>query len=190
MPTPTQLYMFAIMPPPDLSARIHNERLAFAEQYKFVKALKPPVHITLYPPFQIRIADVSAFEEQISKIQNWASSKAPFYIELNNYGYFENFRSPVLYIDVLRSVQLIELHTDFLKELEKYIDVKKKNDRYNPHITIGYRDIDPGVFPAIKTAYSKRVFKATFPCSTFHLWKHDGQNWQVLLAYRLKGIER
>jgi 2'-5' RNA ligase len=180
--------MFAIMPPPDLSSRIHNERINFAEEYNFVRALKPPVHITLFDPFEIPVTAIPAFEKEMASIQKWADKQTPFEIKLNNFGFFDNPKNPVLYIDTALNEALKELHRGFINELKKYLPIEKKKSGYKPHITIGYRDINPEVFPTIKLAYSKKRFKASFNCNAFYLWKHNRQNWQVLKEYSFKNI--
>ena len=189
MKDPTNLYMFAIMPPAELSGKIHDIRLAFAEQFKFVAALKPPVHITLYPPFRLSISEAKIFEQQIPKLQRLADKQAPFLLHLSDYGYFDKEFSPVLYIDVLKSPELGKLHSNFLKELKTYMNPEKKSDPYTPHVTVGYRDTKPEVFPDIKALYSKRTFKASFECDAFYLCKHDRKNWQIFRKYPLHGVD-
>lgn len=173
------LYMFAIMPPAGLAARIHNERENFAEKYKCTKALKPPVHITMYRPFNESVI----IEQQFKKLQNWAGKQTPFTIELKNYNYFNIPDKPVIYIDVVKNDTLNTLHKTFLVELRKMIDVTSSNKKYAPHFTIGYRDIPPSMLPAIKVDYSKKRFDGSFTCNAVYLWKHDGKNWQTIQEY-------
>ena len=68
------LYMFALMPPPALTQRIEDERRNFAEDYKAIKALKPPVHITLYEPFK----DLPEVEKDIAGLRSWAERQPSF----------------------------------------------------------------------------------------------------------------
>ncbi len=176
------------MPPPELSAIIHNERLIFSKNFNTLEALKPPVHITLFPPFKIISSHAKEFERNILNIQDWAEHEIAFNIHLNNYNYFDNRNKPVLFIEVVRNEQLLKLHKGFRKELKKYLVLKEQKSQFKPHITIGYRDISPEVFPAIKAAYSQRGFNASFNCNAFHLWKHNGQHWTIVVQYLLKGI--
>lgn len=177
--------MFVIMPPKALSDKIHEERIAFAERYGFVKALKPPVHTTLYPPFNIVVEQNNAFEEKMHSFNDWAKQFSPFTIELKDFNFFENNRSPVIYIDVLKNKELSKLHSAFSEQLHKLtgMDIYEK---FNPHFTIGYRDIAPKAFPAIKEYYQQHRFSADFLCEGFYLWKHDGKNWQVNQAYQFR----
>jgi 2'-5' RNA ligase len=179
----TALYMFAVMPPEELAGKIHNERLNFSGTYGFVKALKPPVHITLYEPFKLTLAEASPFEKSISALQAWADRKAPFRIELKDYNYFDNTLHPVLYIDVVKNEALKELQSGLRTELKQYIRVEKRNNTYHPHVTVGYRDVKPEIFPAIRVDYSRRRFRETFECSSFFLWKHMNGNWQVFREF-------
>jgi 2'-5' RNA ligase len=183
----TTLYMFAIMPPSDLASKIHTKRVEFFEKYKFRKALKPPVHITFYDPFPMQEEQAPQFEDAISKIQKWADQQPSFQIDLRNYNFFENPKSPVIYIDVPRNKTLTVLHSKFLKELTKYLATPDEHSKYKPHVTIGYRDVNPDAFSSIKKYYSKQTFSDSFACNSFCLWKHNGENWQVLKTFHLNG---
>lgn len=176
---PTALYMFAIVPPPALSLKIHEQRISFSKKYGFKKALKPPVHITLFDPFTIQQADAARFEDHILSLKHWAQNQPSFKVELVNYSYFNNPGSPVIFIDVARNLHLKMLHASFVKQIKRHMVIKTSDKIYKPHVTIGYRDIDPGVFPGIKTHYSRQRFNASFKCDAIYLWKHDGHNWQI-----------
>ncbi len=173
------LYMFAIMPPPELASRIDNERKIFSENYKCHRALKPPVHITLFEPFK----NEPGFEDEITGLQQWAGAQRPFSIELKNFNFFRNRNSPVVYIDVVKNEHLTRLHRSFLTELHQYLEMERNKSQYSPHITIGYRDVPPAIFPEIIKNYSKRPFSASFEVNTVYLWKHDTRNWQVVREF-------
>ena len=173
--------MFAIMPPQKLSARIDDERRNFAEKYKCVRALKQPVHITLFDPFKA-YDDV---EKEMAKLQTWADRQKPFEVELKNYNYFRHSTKPVIYIDVVKNEQLSAMHLSFLHELDKHMPLEAMTNKYTPHITIGYRDIPVEIFPDIMHDYSKRRFSASFEVSTVYFWKHNGLNWQIQKEFKM-----
>lgn len=176
--------MIAIVPPPDLATRIHNERLNFAEEFGCVRALKPPVHITLFEPFK----DDTPVEDDLQPLHKWAEKQQPFTIELSNYNFFDsNPKSPVVYIDVVRSDAIVQLHSALVKELKKYVETEPNRNKYMPHFTIGYRDIPWELFPSIRQRYSRSRFSGSFVCDAFHLWKHDGKQWQTVQTYPMKG---
>lgn len=189
------LYMLAIMPPEDLREKIQKERVFFAERYNCVKALKPPVHITIYEPFK----EEHDLVQRIAPLQKWANSIEPFIISINNYGFFENPKSPVAFIHVIKDEPITQLRTALLKELKKYVEEdepeyvnnkpvpKAKPQPFNPHFTIGYRDVPPELLPTIKQDYLRRQFKGSFMCDAIHLWRHNGTNWQTAHTFQLAG---
>lgn len=192
------LYMFAIVPPADLGAKIHKERLTVSENYQCVKALKPPVHITLYEPF----TEDDDFKTRVTALQQWAGRQVPFQVSTDNYGFFENPAKPVFIIKVVKDDSITQLRTGLLRELKKYIyepDTellangkpipRPKPQPFNPHFTLAYRDLPPEKVPTIKQDYARRTFKASFLCSSIYLWRHNGSNWQVQQAFELKGLE-
>ncbi|GAA4459449.1 2'-5' RNA ligase family protein [Nemorincola caseinilytica] len=179
-----QLYMFAIMPLAGLEQRISEERKAFAERYNCVKALKPPVHITLYEPFK----EDPAIEQKLQGLAPWVAQQAPVSIELNDFNYFNNRKSPVVYIDVVKNERLRELRKGFVQQLRKYIPVAPQEQEYRPHFTIGYRDVPPGLMPQIIADHSMRRFKGSFVADKIYLWRHDGANWQILHEFPMLGI--
>lgn len=178
-----------------MRARIQQERLFFSERYNCVKALKPPVHITIYEPFK----EEADFAQRVAPMQKWADRLAPFNITVNNYGFFENPKSPVAFIHVIKDEPITRLRTALLKELKKYLEEdepefvnnrpipKAKPQPFNPHFTIGYRDVPPELLLTIKIDYLRRQFKGSFICDAIHLWQHNGANWQTVLTFQLGG---
>jgi 2'-5' RNA ligase len=175
------LYMFAIMPPGELAQTIHAERIAFAQKYDCQKALKPPVHITLYPPFSAE----RDLEEKAEALRGWVSAQASFVINLHNYDYFKDHRSPIVYIDVLPNQVLNDFYNAFLAQLQELMPTQS-SETYKPHFTIGYRDVPRQRLPEIVAEYSKRTFTASFEVTSIFLWKHDGKKWNVLKEFELK----
>ena len=175
------LYMFAIMPPQSLAQKIDDERKNFAEKYKCIKALKPPVHITLYDPFKEPVE----IEREIMGMQSWAERQRPFEVELKNFNFFRHSTSPVIYIDVVKNDSLSMLHKTFMEQIKKYLFTEKNNNKYTPHITIGYRDVPAAIFPEIMHEYSRRRFSASFEVNSIYFWKHDGKNWQIQNEFKM-----
>lgn len=183
--------MFAIVPPPGVEQQIQKERLLFSENYNCHKALKPPVHITMYEPFK----QEELFEEDIVLLKKWSQNQKPFNIVIQNFSFFENPRSPVVYISVVKDENITLLRTSLLKELKHFIEADAPeliNGRpvppprpqpFHPHFTIGYRDVPPALFPAIKKAYINKRFSASFICDKVVLWKHNGINWQTITEF-------
>ncbi|MBX2905614.1 MAG: 2'-5' RNA ligase family protein [Taibaiella sp.] len=178
-----RLYMFAIMPPANLAERIDCERHYFAEKYNSRAALKPPVHITVFPPFW----DTDDLPERVKGLHEWAKTRVPVDIELRNFDWFDNRRSPVLYIYVARSRELADLHAAFIVQLKNMLPEVELMNEYKPHFTIGYRDIPEELLPQIREEYATRPFEGTFKASSIFLWEHDGSRWNVIGEYCFRG---
>ena len=175
------------MPPEELTSEIQEVRVDFAEKYGFVKGLKPPVHISLTDILKIPVEDISEFEQQITKLQDWADCVTSFPIELKNFNFFDNKDHPVLYIDVNKTTSLATLQKELLAELRRFPLVNTKATSFTPHLTIGYRDIPPAAFPEIKEVYSRKRFQGEFECNAIYLWKHEFGKWEVVKQFDLKG---
>lgn len=173
------IFMFAIMPPAGLAKQIDGERLYFAEKYNSRAALKPPVHITIYPPF----TDTEDLPERAKGLHQWASTRESLNIDLRNFDWFDNRRSPVLYIHVERSRELTDLRAAFMIRLKEHLPEVELMGEYKPHITIGYRDIPEELLPQIREEYATRAFEGTFEAFSILLWEHNGQRWNVVDEY-------
>lgn len=178
------LYMFAIMPPQSLSAEIHEQRIDFFKKSRFTTASKPPVHITLFDPFEIEADEAPEFESRIDFLQRWAERQRRFQVRLQNYNFFNNPRRPAAYMDVLKNFQLKQLQARFLDELKKYVGTVKRYTAHKPHVTIGYKNE-----PVVTEGHKQQGFQASFECNTFFLWRHNRNNWQIVKEFKLNGAD-
>ncbi|PST84464.1 hypothetical protein C7T94_07090 [Pedobacter yulinensis] len=160
------LYLLAILPPAELSARIHAIRQECAEAFGTTAALRPPVHMTLAAPLRMD----SAREDSLLRSLEAACNQSPFNIELENFSGFEN---TAVFINVKKTPQLSRLRQEIMRRLP----VKGPVGPFHPHFTVAYRDIAE-VYPMIMARYRRRKFFAAFVSSGFTLLKHDGQSWQ------------
>jgi 2'-5' RNA ligase len=182
--TEEQLYLWAILPPPDLEGRIEAARQEFAGNFQCFKALRPPVHLTLYQPF--KTSDMLA-GRHIDQLKAWISTQPGFSLALNGFSFFENARSPVVFIDVLPDTALEELNAGLSHKTVELFGLQGGRTRFHPHFTIGYRDIPPGIFPEIKKAYRNRPFSASFEVSSIYFFRHSGLKWELLHTCELGG---
>ena len=179
------LYMFAIVPPGDLSKKIDDLKKQFASNFDTLKALKVPVHITLYPPFKAT-ADM---EEKVKQLEPWTINQDIFELYLKNFDFFENKKNSVVFINIEKSKELTVLHANFTKQLKKllpFLHDPKTKTTFHPHITIAYRDVPPEKMPEIKRMYINRIFEASFIVDTIYLWKHNGKYWETITSFKMK----
>lgn len=142
-------------------------------------ALKPPVHITLVPPFKLK----SNHEHKLLQTLNRARTFSPFLQELENFG---GFPEHTVYIHAHKGTGINNL-SRLLRALLKPYEINFKNP-LNPHITIAYRDAE-SAYPAIMEQYSKRIFKASFMVNHFSLLRHDGKKWNICREYQARPAE-
>lgn len=176
------LYFFAILPPDDISEKLDALRIEVSEKYHSYAALKPPVHITLYPPFRD-----GGIEKRFTMMQSWVQRQPVFDIQLKNFNFFKNPEHPVVYADVVKDDQLTKLQSGLQKHVRRFVAAAKDPYSFKPHITLGYRDIKPEIFPDIVKDFSKRAFEASFTADTIYLLKHDGKRWNLLFGFKMGG---
>ncbi len=182
------LYLIAVLPPDDLSRQIHEIRLHCADKFGVQKALKPPVHITLYRPFKME----DTFEGRMLRLlQSAASGLHPFRQDLEN---FEAFDMHAVVIRALKNPEIMKLQRAVASVFRRNEIDKKvpgtKSLPFRPHLTIAYRDILPEVFPMIWEEYKDVRFKRSFTLDHFSLLKHDGKQWHRINDFKLSMIVR
>jgi 2'-5' RNA ligase len=172
------LHLWAIVPPPDLEAEIDRIRKEFSERFQCFKALRPPVHITLYKPFAQAVDNIEA---QIDKMRAWISEQPSFVVRLEDFGFFEKRKSPVAFIDVVVSPELVSLNAGITSKTKELFGLEPHvtDQRFHPHFTIGYRDLSPAIFPEAKRVYSNRSLSAVFDVKQVCLFRHNGKNWEL-----------
>jgi len=173
------LYLLAIIPPHDLSREIHEIRLHCSEKFGVLKALKPPVHISIYRPFRL---DEDFEINFIRMIQYALAEQESFVQDIKNY---EAFDTHAIVLRALLNPGILKLYNIISAiMIEKGID-KHPSDifPFRPHLTIAYRDIKPEVFPMIWEEYKDKKFTASFKADHLSLLKHDGNQWLVIKNY-------
>jgi 2'-5' RNA ligase len=180
------LYLTAIMPRAELAEQIRDIKEELSERFKIYAALKPPVHITLYRPVNIK----DDFESHLIKLlKPIGYNHAPFNVDLLN---FDCFTIQTLFIAVVKNSSLSDLQKEISSVFHKNkIDPKEHtgNTTFHPHITVAYRDIPPKDFPMIWEEYKNKKFKRSFLADHFSLLKHDGKQWQLFKEFPLQKIE-
>ena len=84
-------------------------------------------------------------EKAHRRLEKIGKQIGPFKIKTAGLGIFPG-RIPVLYISIVKTAELMKFHRLIWKELEKYLIVPTeyyRPDRWMPHITIAYGDLNP-----------------------------------------------
>lgn len=174
------LFFIAILPPTSISNAIDEIRKQCALDYKVYSALKPPVHITLIPPFNLPPMLEHKLISSLEQCRNFQ----PFEQELKDY---DGFSPRVVFINALKNPGISALYKILRKHVKIYLE--KVPGPIKPHITIAYRDVEPIIYEQIIEAYSKRRFNAHFTVSKFALLKHDGKKWKLFREFESRPQE-
>ncbi|TKC07247.1 2'-5' RNA ligase family protein [Pedobacter frigoris] len=175
------LFFVAILPPVALSSEIDEIRKQCSIEYQVYSALKPPVHITLIPPFKLD----SVFEARLITDLEHCRNFQSFEQELND---FDGFPPGVVFIVADKNPGITYLHKILRVKLKKYL--KTSSGSITPHITIAYRDVLQDVYERIIEVYSRRSFRASFNVDKFVLLKHNGKKWNLVKEFESRPQEQ
>lgn len=170
------MFFVALLPPLDIQDYATQIKQYFAENYDSRAALKSPPHITLQPPFKWLDADVPLLEECL---RTFASRRATVPIILDG---FAAFPPRVIYINVLRTPELLELQTELMAAMETMLgitDPVSKTRPYAPHMTVAFKDLTKQNFKAAWTEIQQRQLQFEFIATQLTLLIHDGKRWNV-----------
>jgi 2'-5' RNA ligase len=169
-------YFVALLPPKDIQEYANGVKQHFADKYDSSHAQKSPPHITLRAPFEWINADEATLE---NKLKEFASQREPIPITLHN---FAAFAPRVIYIDVLKSPELMTLQAELMNYLESnlgIIDKVGKSRGYVPHMTVAFKDLIKQNFKAAWAEFEKREVHFEFTADCLTLLQHDGAKWNV-----------
>lgn len=170
-----KLYFIAIYPPQKIidEVKVFKEDLAF--YYDNSKALKNDAHITLLPPF---FREPELENDILTAFQKIDTDITPFKIELNGFGSFPNPKSPVLFVQPESNDALVELY----HRVKVHFNFMKYS--FQPHITVGYRNLTFENYVKAWEIYKSREFKAHFIVNEIVLLRHDGK-WVPIAKKKL-----
>lgn len=172
-----KMYFIAIYPPQNIIEEINVFKKDLAANFANSKALKNEAHITLFPPFNREIE----LEEDIHIAFQKINTDLPrFEITLNGFGRFSNPKNPVLYVKPEENGSLKQLQ---LNVKEKF---NFKNYSFNPHVTVGYRDLTYENFLKAWEIYQHKTYKTKFLVDKITLLRHDGK-WVRIAEKELSG---
>lgn len=161
-----KMYFIAIYPPQNIIQEINVFKKDLAANFANSKALKNEAHITLFPPFDREVELESDIHIAFQKIN---TDMSPFEIILNGFGNFPNPKNPVLFVQPEENENLKQLQ---LNVKEKF---SFKNYKFNPHVTIGYRDLTYENFLKAWEIYKHKIYKTKFLVDKITLLRHDGK---------------
>jgi 2'-5' RNA ligase len=175
-------YFIALLPPQDIQNYANELKQYFADKYNSRHAQKSPPHITIQPPFQWSNADGLILE---TKLREFANKTKALPITLLN---FAAFSPHVIYIDVVKSPELMALQVELMDYVEEnlgIIDKVVKSREFHPHMTVAFKDLTKPNFKAAWPEFEKREVHFEFTAENLTLLQHDGTKWNIKNEFAL-----
>lgn len=175
------LFLVCLIPPVTIVEDIDVIRNEIAEQFNVLESLKRPAHITLYNP--VKLTSKEQEDRFFNKLDEVVFA-SPFTQVLKN---FSSFPPHTVFIDVEHSDGLLNLQAEIKKILKPLALLEDKdNFKFNPHLTVAFKDVKPTVYPLIMDEYKERKFKRSFEVNGFSVYKHIDKRWQPFKEYVFK----
>ncbi|WP_293131567.1 2'-5' RNA ligase family protein [Microcoleus sp. bin38.metabat.b11b12b14.051] len=177
-----QRFFIALVPPDDIQQQITQIKLYFAEHYNTRGALNSPPHITLQPPFEWLAADVPKLEESV---RVFAANRPPIPVTLSG---FAAFAPRVIYADVVKSPQLLEMQTDLMEYVGANLGIRDRISQtrsFVPHMTVAFRDLTQENFQRAWLEFCGRELHFEFTAKALTLLLHDGSRWNISQQFPL-----
>jgi 2'-5' RNA ligase len=178
-----QRYFVALLTPQSIQDCANQIKQHFADHHGSRAALKSPPHITLQPPFTWFCSEQVLLE---TSLQEFAIAQSAVPVTLNG---FAAFPPRVIYINVLRTSDLLALQTSLMDHCESklgIVDPVGKQRPFVPHLTVAFRDLTPPNFQAAWPEFQDRPFDFEFTASHLTLLRHDGMRWNTLSEFRFQ----
>jgi len=169
------MYFIAIYPSQQIIEDVKIFKRDLVIHYGNTKALKNEAHITLFPPFSREIEREDDIHSTFQKIN---TNIPPFEVELNGFGSFSNPGNPVLFVQPENSLHLTELYHNVKQQFNfgKY--------SFNPHITVGYRDLTWDNYLKAWEKYQSKEYKTKFIVDKILLLRHE-EHWIPIAEKKL-----
>src|SRR6476469_4906537 len=182
----SNLYFIAIIPPDEICQAVTIVKQDFADRFESSRALKIIPHITLKAPFKFPVEDHTALLRWFALTP---ASVHTFKQELKNFGCFANKRNPVIFIEPVMNESLAVLQKNVINHFIKAFgknQVAQNEFKFNPHMTVAYRDLLFSQFKIAWEEYETKKFQTIFEVNSFHLLQHDGKKWNSIKGFVLQ----
>lgn len=183
----TELYFIAIIPPDPVYSVAQAEKEYFAYHFHSKAALRSPPHITLHMPFRLKPKKEAAL---ISSLKKLATKHQHFRLHFNG---FKSFEPRVIYIAMDKPDGLINLQKEvgqMMKLKMNVFNVNYKDQVFNPHLTVAFRDLKKAMFYQAWERYREKPYEASVEITAFSLLKHNGKLWEVKDTFPMEGDKK
>ncbi|MEP7233978.1 MAG: 2'-5' RNA ligase family protein [Ignavibacteriota bacterium] len=167
-------YFIGILPGDLIASEIREFQRHIAEVYKSHAALKPPVHATLISPF---IIEESREAELTRFLDRFASGYDPFELAIDGFG---SFTVGVVYAAIVAHPVLKKLEHDLALEFYRKFSIERgASYKFNPHLTIAYKDLSALMFPKAWEEFRSKLYRRKWMVRDICLFRHEGNEWRL-----------
>lgn len=175
------LFLVCLIPSLSIIEDVDVIRNEISDKYKVYESLKRPVHITLYNPVKISSLEM---EKSFFKALESASFSESFSQVLKGFG---SFAPHTIFIDVDRNAHIMQLQAQIKSALKPLALINQKDSfKFNPHLTIAFKDVKPETYASIMDEYKDKNFKREFFVDRFWVYKHIDKRWQPYKEFLFK----
>ncbi len=175
-------YFIALLPPQEIQKEATKIKQYFAEVYHSKAALKSPPHVTLQPPFEWEMSNLSQLEQQLQQFCKFQSS-IPMILDG-----FAAFQPRVIYLNVLKTSELLTIQKDLMSFLESSLGIVhqvSKTRPFSPHLTVGFRDLSKENFAQAWSEFKDKKLYFKFVVNHLTLLVHNGKMWEIYQEFLL-----
>jgi 2'-5' RNA ligase len=125
-----------------------------------------------------------------ASLKEFASGQLPVAITLKG---FDAFVPRVIYINVIRSQELLTLQADLMAYIETnlgIVDKVSKSRPFAPHMTVAFRDLTKQNFRDAWPEFEKRQLHFEFTADKLTLLLHDGKRWNIKSQFGFLATEQ
>ncbi|MGQ9871457.1 2'-5' RNA ligase family protein [Leptodesmis sp.] len=187
MNTGKKRFFIALLPSREIQDYANEIKQYFSDRYNSRAAQKSPPHITLQPPFEWPVENLPQLEQHLSI---FALAQSPFSVTLQG---FAAFPPRVIYINVLKTAELLHLQQALLADLEANLGIVNPKDKtrpFAPHITVASRDLTQQAFKAAWPEFQGRSLHFSWLASSLTLLSHNGQRWTICQEFPFSPPEK
>jgi 2'-5' RNA ligase len=162
--------------PEEIQSEITQIKQYFSKKYDSRHALKSPPHITLQAPFKWSISELNSLEKCLTSL---TQQQASFSVTLSG---FNAFPPRVIYVDVVKTVALMNLQINLATDLENTLNLPNSNPKsrpFAPHMTVAFRDLTRKNFRAAWTEFRAKPIQFEFIARQLTLLIHTGKYWHI-----------
>jgi 2'-5' RNA ligase len=136
-------------------------------------ALNSPAHLTLIPPFFATDDEIKSIADALQEILKQFDV---FNLELSG---FDTFGNRVIFVDVKKNDKLFELQQAVFNAFIQAYPSYKKPNRFHPHFTIAFKDLEKEVFSEAWDYFSSMEYEAGFDVNEISILRHKDKKWHI-----------